>query len=182
MISAPHEKVPSKDDQDFILGIYQDHIQQMASVCNRYISSPDDREDVIQEVLLALMKKTSILRTLSPQALFAYVHVTVRNTAINFLRKQAADQKLIEQLEQLYPVEDTLGTDGTFLTFWNRTQLRMIWSKLSRNERLLLGGRYIFGYSDAELAALLQCKASSIRMMISRARHRAVELFCEQEL
>ena len=181
MASVPSSQILSEDDHEFIIGIYQKNYDQMTSICGRYISDPDERQDVIQAVMLNLIKKTDILRTLDYYALVAYIYVTVRNTAVSFLRKKTMEKKLMDRLDQLQPM-DVPDIDEMFLTFWYRMQLRLLWSKLSKRDALLLEGRYIQGYSDLELAEKLHCKASSIRMMITRARRKAAELLRDQEL
>lgn len=42
-------------------------------------------------------------------------------------------------------------------------------------------GKYILGYTDAELADMLGCKKSSVRMKLTRARRRAFQLMTEEE-
>lgn len=165
-----------REGQDFILDLYEKQIQKMYSVCSRYITDTDGQEDVIQETWLGLIKNIDTLRTLDSYALNAYIHIAVRNTAITFLRKRSVDRKLIDQLNQLRFAENSINSDELFQVTWYKEQLQTVWNQLSRNEILLLEGRYIQGYSDAELAAQLHCKASSIRMMMSRARHKATVL------
>ena len=50
-----------------------------------------------------------------------------------------------------------------------------------KEDRLLLEGKYILGYTDAELADMLGCKKSSVRMKLTRARRRAFQLMTEEE-
>ena len=59
--------------------------------------------------------------------------------------------------------------------------LMQIWSSLPEEDRLLLEGKYILGYTDAELADMLGCKKSSVRMKLTRARRRAFQLMTEEE-
>lgn len=180
MTSVPPSRILSEDDQEFMIDLYQKNYYQMTSICNRYISNPDERQDVIQAAMLSLIKKTDMLRTLDPCALIAYVHVTVRNTAVNFLRKKAMDKKLMERLDQLQSM-DISDTDDMFLNLWYQMQFQLLWSQLPEKDAFLLAGRYIWGYSDSELAEQFHCKASSIRMMITRARRKAADLLNRQE-
>lgn len=59
--------------------------------------------------------------------------------------------------------------------------MKTVWAHLTEEEQTLLEGKYIIGYTDAELAGQLQCKVSSIRMKLTRARRRAISLLNEQE-
>ena len=62
-----------------------------------------------------------------------------------------------------------------------KERLMQIWSSLPEEDRLLLEGKYILGYTDAELADMLGCKKSSVRMKLTRARRRAFQLMTEEE-
>ena len=54
--------------------------------------------------------------------------------------------------------------------------LQAIWSQLSKEDQLLLEGKYLLEYSDPELAQLLGCQSASVRMKLTRARRRAQKL------
>ena len=62
-----------------------------------------------------------------------------------------------------------------------RDLLKKIWPLLSEEERFLLEGKYVLGYKDNELAIKAGCKASSIRMKLTRARRHALTIIVEQE-
>lgn len=70
--------------------------------------------------------------------------------------------------------------DNLVLLSEQREQLWKIWRLLPREDRYLLEGKYILGYSDQQLAASLSCKPNSIRMKLTRARRRAMKLLLER--
>ena len=49
-------------------------------------------------------------------------------------------------------------------------ELLAIFREMREEEQQLLMGKYLMDLSDAELAQTLECKASSIRMKLTRAR------------
>lgn len=57
-----------------------------------------------------------------------------------------------------------------------REQLAAVLEEISNDDRVLLEGKYILQYSDETLAMVLNCKVSSIRMKLTRARRRALKL------
>ena len=59
-------------------------------------------------------------------------------------------------------------------------ELEAILDLLSETDNLILTGKYFLDYSDAELAAFIGCKPSSIRMMLTRARRNALNLIKER--
>ena len=54
-----------------------------------------------------------------------------------------------------------------------------VWDTLPEDTRELLAGKYILRMSDAELAEEFCCSPDSIRMKLTRARRRALEMMKE---
>ena len=71
--------------------------------------------------------------------------------------------------------------DERIISEEQKDRLMQIWGSLPEEDQLLLEGKYILGYKDAELADMLGCKKNSIRMKLTRARRRAFQLMTEEE-
>ncbi|MFQ7402031.1 MAG: RNA polymerase sigma factor, partial [Neglectibacter sp.] len=103
---------------------------------------------------------------------------------INYMRKQGRTDgrccSLEEQEEQDMAIPEP-SLDERIMLAEQKERLMQIWSSLPEEDRLLLEGKYILGYTDAELADMLGCKKSSVRMKLTRARRRAFQLMTEEE-
>ena len=73
-----------------------------------------------------------------------------------------------------------LSIDEQLLQMEQKEMLVRVLESLSEEDRILLEGKYILEQSDRDLAALLGCKPSSIRMKLTRARRRALNLIGEE--
>ena len=62
-----------------------------------------------------------------------------------------------------------------------KARLSALWPRFSEEEQILLEGKYILGYTDQELALQVECKPASIRMKLTRARRRALQILTEGE-
>ena len=62
-----------------------------------------------------------------------------------------------------------------------KLDLETLLAQLSPRDSLLLQSKYIVGMTDEELAAAFGCKQSSVRMLLSRARHRAEAIGLKSE-
>ena len=82
-------------------------------------------------------------------------------------------------MEQI--AEDGETMDSLVLLSEQAEQLWKIWPKLTEDERFLLEGKYILGYSDQQMAVSLKCSPGSIRMKLTRARRRAMKLLLERK-
>lgn len=99
MISFIMATTDHEDDQAFMLWLYQEFKDIMLSTAKKYISDPEDQEDVVQDSIIKLIKKISVLRGKERCILCAYVVYTVRNTAINHLQHKAVEKAHFEDLD-----------------------------------------------------------------------------------
>lgn len=87
----------------------------------------------------------------------SYVVTTVRNTAINILRRQKRDAQNITSFTESVE-ESIIEPDSIIDIIMDREakrSLREAIDELEPNERLLLEGKYFLGYDDRQLSELL---------------------------
>lgn len=171
-------------DKEFIIDLYEEFKNLMFYTAQKYISTPNVAEDLVQDSIVKLIEKIDVLRPMSKQTLAGYIVVTIRNTSINYLKKQASDNTYcVDGQDPIFENTDNhiFSLDELLLLRERNAQLEKIWPKLSTNDRFLLEGKYILGYNDSELAAPLGCKSASIRMKLTRARRNALILLMENE-
>lgn len=165
------------DDQEFLIKLYQDYHLLMFSTAGKYTSNAHDKEEIVQSALVKLVENVDRLRTLECCALTTFVVILTRNVAINYLRHLNVIQKhaypLSEQ-DSAALADDFSSLDELVILRDRVSALERIWPQLSEQEQLLLSGKYILGLSDAELAQLVGCKSSSVRMKLTRARRNAL--------
>lgn len=167
-----------QDNKDFVLRLYQEFKPLMFAIARKYISNPSDCEDVVQDSLVKLIKKVDTLRGKDRCILSSYIVFTIRNTAINHIKHQHVVDVHSSSLDAQYSdVESSEPSlDELMALAERRAKLTGIWDQLREEDRTLLEGKYIFGNTDKELAAQLNCKPASIRMKLTRARRKALKL------
>ena len=87
ILLATKIQINSDDDKEFMTIIYQKYHRLMYSVAGTYVSSKQDREDVVQTSLENLVKHVGKLRTLPEHTVPSYIVITIRNTAYNMLKR-----------------------------------------------------------------------------------------------
>lgn len=168
-------------NHEFMERLYNDYKVLMLSTARRYVAgSTVDPEDAVQDSFEKLLKKVSEIRKKECCILPGYIVYIVRSTCIDLLRqrqrREGRNQPLDEGADLSTPsVEDLLELVE------RRGMLTAVWPSLSEVDRLLLEGKYIYGFSDGELAAQLGCGESSVRMKLTRARRRALQLLCKEK-
>lgn len=169
----------SSSDREFIEQLYQRHKRIMFHTAQKFAISQQDQEDIVQNSMEKLIEKISVLRTMDSGELPGYIVGTIRNTSIDFIRRQdVINNHNISLDEDKVETEDYL-LGGSLSDASIR--LKEIWPELSDDDRFLLEGKYIWGLSDRELSSKLHCKQGSVRMKLTRARRRAFELISEKE-
>lgn len=158
--------------RDFMEGLYLNYKQLMLLTAGKYFPAREDREDVVHDAMLRLLRHEERLARMEEKRVPGYIVFTVRSAAVDLLRKRnRAPESALEEdradggepplLEQII-LEESLE------------RLRAVWPSLSSEEQLLLEGKYIWGCSDEELAQTLGCRKDSVRMMLTRARRKAL--------
>ena len=182
MISIISTALDNDDDRTFMLWLYQEFKHIMLSTVKKYIANPQDQEDIIQDSILKLIKKIDLLREKERCVLGAYVVYTVRNTATNHLRHTAVEKAHFESFDDGVEYEaDLLPLDDLMALKERNVQVVDAIKRLSDGEQALLIGKYVLEYSDDELGDQLGCKPASIRMKLTRARRKALELLIKDE-
>ncbi len=170
--------------QAFLRQIYDRYARLMYSVASKCLpGDPHAREDIVQETVLKLTQKVALLQTMEEPSLAAYIGVSVRNTAYSYLRKRAAEEKIVlpwtdnmDQLPSPAPsFEDRIISREQMEHFWE------VWRELPEEDRFLLEGRYILRYSDRELAEGLHCQSASVRMKLTRVRKKVLAQMQKKE-
>ena len=183
MVAMVYSMEDQPSDREFMDQMYMEFERLMFFTARQYTSKAEIAEDIVQESLVRLYEKVRTMKPMKHVVLAAYIRATVRNTAINVLRKMnrerdyAADAETdaFAQADQEWVLDTMMDLSGY------RVLLSKIWPRLPEDDRLLLEGKYILGYSDQELAEEIGCQANSIRVKLTRARRRALAIFQEQE-
>lgn len=183
MVAMVYSMEDQPSDREFMDQMYMEFERLMFFTARQYTSKAEIAEDIVQESLVRLYEKVRTMKPMKHVVLTAYIRATVRNTAINVLRKMnrerdyAADAETdaFAQADQEWVLNTMMDLSGY------RVLLSKIWPRLPEDDRLLLEGKYILGYSDQELAEEIGCQANSIRVKLTRARRRALAIIQEQE-
>ena len=155
-----------KEKPCFMEDIYLKHERLMYYIAGKYSEVSVQREDIVQTAVLSLLKNEATLQRLPPYAQINYIAAAVRNTAINTIKR---DQK---ETARCIPLDD-LTED--FPQTHIQEELLTAFQEMREEEKQLLYGKYLMDLSDAELAQMLGCKPSSVRMKLTRARRAFVE-------
>ncbi len=172
------------DDEQYILWIYREFKTLMFYTAKQFIQEQATCEDIIQDSIVRLIEKVDTLRGKEMYLLAGYIVSTVRNAAINYLKHSDRNSQFLTDIEEEdwddIPAKEP-SMDDMLIAKERASLLSEVLERLPPEDRLLLEGKYILGYSNEMLSQQAGCKPDSIRMKLTRARRNALLLLRQME-
>lgn len=166
-------KIPmTQEDKTFFQRFYEENKGLLFYIANQYATSPEDREDIVQDAVLRLMGNLSTLKELNRFKAAKYIALTVRSAYLDLEKRRHGSQEISMDetvLEALLEQDPFLNRYPTDL----RLELIHLKESLSKRDWLILEGKYILGYDQEELSKIIGISPDSVRMTLSRARAKA---------
>ena len=165
----------SKTDQQYMFEFYESYKGYLFHTARKFTNSQADCEDIVQDVLVRLMRNISTLRRLSKNQTATYLFLTVRSVYTD--RVKSPQQRVIlfsdVSLEMFNKDVENDTQDYGYNAKWDAEILK---SMLPAKDWDLLEEKYILEQSDNEIAQKRNCSPDSIRTMLHRVRLRAKQI------
>ena len=174
--------IEEMDDRDFMESLYYSYQRLMYSEIRKILHNSWDVEDVLQNVMLKLINKLPLLRSLGRDQLVNYIISTARNTALNYVR----DKKRVTQFAFDESI-DSLDASRMSHTALERLELIEMmqavgeaWAQLDEKYKRVLEMKYILELSNEEIAKEFDIGPNSVRMLLTRARNQLKKLMADE--
>ncbi len=171
-------------DRELMTRIFMQYRRLMYSEISKLLPDSCDIEDILQNALIKLCDKIALLRDLDERRRISYIITTVRNLAKNHIR----DNHVVsicsfddDNLNLVDTISNSTNIDEEIIIKEQLKELSSIWNILDETSQRLLEGKYILKKSDTELGQMLGINPSSVRMMLTRSRRRALELMTTKD-
>lgn len=168
------------DDKRFMLGLYKQYYPLMKQKAYSIVGKYDVVDDLIQDALLKLIPKISLLRTLGSNKVASYVVNTIKHICFDHIRKETrrvqhhivgSNEDVAVQIPDLQA-----ATEENYVKREEIDALEEILFQLSERDRNLLYYKYNMGFSDKEIEVVLGVPAQYVRQYVARARQRVLKL------
>ena len=173
--------IEDDDDREFIKAFFQKYERLMYSEIYKFTSEPADVDDILQTVLVKLIEKVRLLRSMERNPRVNYLITAIKNTSINMVcRKRQIDS--LDDVDWFDKNQPQAPDEVEDMVFRREAVFRIeaVWPLLDEKNRFLLRARYFLGMNQEEIAAELNIKPDSVRMEMSRARKKVRELLEER--
>lgn len=173
----------SEDSSQFFSELYMRYKRLLFREGLKYIDDPGVVEDLVHDAFIRLIQKEELLRSFNSCTLRTYIVYSIRNASISHLRKKTAEKKRVLSNDDCFDASFAPDTaplpEEVIIMDEKKQEFLKVWDTLPEDTRELLAGKYILRMSDAELAEEFGCSPDSIRMKLTRARRRALEMMKE---
>ena len=149
-------------------------------IARKYVSNPNECDDLVQETIVRLIKNISTLKNIDRCKTTKYIVLTVRAAFLDQIKRNKKENVVYldnEVLEDLMAKELILGDLDQQLHA--KTIVAKLKSELPRKDWILLEGKYLMGLSQEELGNLIGISSDSVRMTLHRAKLKAKQLLSE---
>lgn len=184
MLPSVITMIVDEDDRKFMTRLFLQYRRIMYLEIFKIIHDPCDTEDILQNAIIKLFDKISLLRELDERRKASYIITTARNLAKNHIRDNHTVSICSfddDKLNLSDTISDGTDIDQTIIVKEQLKDLSSVWDMLDVTSQSLLKGKYILMKSDAELGQMLGINSSSVRMMLTRSRRRALKLMTTKD-
>jgi len=168
--------VDTESDHAFMDAFCDAYTGFMYHIASKYTASHEDREDIVQEASIRLVKNVSALRRTPQEKILKYITLTVRATYLDMQKHKwnlviPVDDQALEEL-----LCEVLLEEKTFAEVSAKLDVERLKNELPTKDWILLEGKYLLDLTWEELGALVGVNPASVRMMLSRARKTAEKI------
>ena len=159
-------------DREYMLWLYERYVSYLFFAAGKFTDSQPEREDLVHDALLRLMRNIPTLRDLEPKALAGYLYLTVRSVWLDRDRRE---------LPLSHDILDTMAVRETEEEELRKWDLAALKERLGKRDWFLLQAKYIVGCTDREIGGVIGCSGASVRMLLTRARRHARAVLKDKE-
>ena len=156
MVSQLVERIRQKD-QRAMSQFYQRYVEELSSVCYRYVPSRSDAKDVLQNSFVKIFTMLPTIAYVGEEALKAWMKRVVANEALGFLRKQKKLLFVVHRAAEADQIDDTEPQSEQI----SPEELHQMISELPDGYRTVIN-LYVFeDYTHKQIAELLGISEST---------------------
>ena len=163
--------------------LYETYKGLMLHTARKFTVVPEDIEEILQDSLIALMRNIDTISSLNRCKTAAYIVLSIKRTYYNRLNKDRQTVSVPFEEDAVQTVVGNISVrDMSLMDTDARLDIMYLMAALPENDRMVLEAWYLEGCSAEQLAAKMNCKPDSIRMVLSRVRKRAAKILKETEV
>ena len=175
--------VSDDDDREFLEAIYNKYKGMLFYTAMSCLHDANRAEDVVHDVFAKVIPKLHYLHSFDQRRLRSYLTAATRNTAITVSKAIHVDNSRLISLsaENIWLTDPCKSMDEYLHDKERMESFGNAIKELDDQNRYILMAKYILQATDDEIAEKLHVKASSVRMMLTRARREVIAIIQEMD-
>lgn len=162
-----------KDSLDEVGEHFETYRREILTFLRRRVRSPEQAEDLSQQVFLRVMQLSDISEIRSPEA---YLRATARHVLADFYRSQnARDKGIVLEFQEFRHADETWSPGNSLQTDEFLDRLAAVLDSLSSQVQKAFVLSRIYGYTYSEIGRALSISPRTVEKHIAKAAARCVE-------
>lgn len=169
--------IESPEDRDLMIDFYTKYKSRLYSEAHKFFNIPEDVEDIVYEALTKIIDKMEVFRKLQELQQIRYALTTVRNLSYILLKRNSYFTMIsFDTIDFELAADDDTTTEKVAEKRYLLDQVWKLWKDIDINDRMLLEQKYILQWSDEDIAELLEIQPQSVRMRLTRAKRKVLNV------
>ncbi len=167
----------SKDRSANFQSIVETHQEKVRNTCFRFVNNSEDADDVAQDVFIQVYESLSHFRKESE--LSTWIYRIAVNKSLDFIRKKKR-KKRFAQITSLFGLSEEKeeiqlpGSDNPHSELEDKERqqiLKRAVDKLPDNQKIAITLSKYEGYSNKDIASIMDISLSAVEALIHRAKN-----------
>lgn len=149
--------------------LYNDHKNLMYYTAIKVVKNPDTAKDIVHSAFLRVIKHIKKIDSFTPQEAKGYIIFIVKNLSLDHINK--SENKNTVPLENLeHYLKSSNATEENALQNIDITSMLNNLESLDEKYSFAVFHKYVLGYTDAEIAKMLNITVSNVKVRCHRGR------------
>ena len=172
-----------EDNREYMTRLYRDYQALMLKTAWEYSQDSATVEDIVSDSCVSLIQHLNQLKAMDKPALRAYIVITVRNKALDDLRRQALRRKKFVTMDEntLDSLEETTSFERKLSLRQEMETVREAIATLPADEQDVLRMKFFRHMTDKEIAACMEIAENRVRVLIMRSRKKLKQMLYREE-
>lgn len=172
-----------EDNREYMTRLYRDYQALMLKTAWEYSQDSATVEDIVSDSCVSLIQHLNQLKAMDKPALRAYIVITVRNKALDDLRRQALRRKNFVTMDEntLDSLEETTSFERKLSLRQEMETVREAIANLPADEQDVLRMKFFRHMTDKEIAACMEIAENRVRVLIMRSRKKLKQMLYREE-
>lgn len=178
--------IDGQEDKDKFTEIYNKYKSMMHRVAYLVLKNKQDAEDAVHDAFLKLSKNFHKVEGYSCKKIESFLVILSRNASIDMLRRNHREQGKIDISEDndMDSLESSATSDilGEVVSKEGYNRLVKLINELSDTYRDTIALRFIFEWSNEEIAEFLGISRNTVEVRINRGRAKLIAMLEKEKL